>query len=1012
MITKIESNDFTILTKKLIDFLFFQDVRSFQRRLVIVPDLAFKDFLLRQFLLEPSLQMFAGVEILQLNQAVATLFESIEEQRKVVPSFVALSLAIEEKLFNSQFIERSLLLSKYLSGSHEKKERRRIALSDHLAHLFSLYGLYGCSFLRKWENAQDGDFQKELWKEVFCESSSWCPPLHALKEGKPLSSLSDTKIALFGFSYLPIAHLDFFSRMNAHLFHFSFSFSFWEDFLSDKERFSLYKKVENEKQLEELEQYLEENHPLLSNWGKLAKEMLKNLGMIGLIENQELEVYKEREDTTLLASLKNGMLTLEAQSLCDVDDSIQIHSAPSKLREVEALLEQIHNLLKEHSGWNLSDFLILSPSISSYAPYIEMVFGQTGLSYVIDGLELKSVSLLAQGFCQLIDLPLENYSLQAVFSLFENSSFLEKQMFRRDEVDQLHRWFELAEIHEHLEEGINSWEAGIFRLLQGYALIPQSDWQGEYFPIKALGWTDIDLLNRFLTLFFEIQEDLNQLLKPRCFKEWLLLFLSWINKYFSVSLEKDLFAQELQREMQLNANASVFPFSFTSIRRVLDHICMRKKGRKKSGDFNQMTFTSMELGKIVPHRFIACLGLSENAFPKLLEKIPLCALQPTDDYFPTSSDEDKAAFLQLLLQAEDYLILSYERIHPEDHQVQFPSLLIEELDQYVKKEKKSGLKRVHHLDINVALSSSHHSVFFSEKIPLVFQASFREIAIKDLKKFARHPIAFYFQKSLGLFLREKGEDNEKEFFLSHLDKGLLRKNALKKTVEKAVGEIKARGKLPKGIFETAALHVFEQEMQDFYTHLGDFSLSAEEIGSFFLTPGLQENRTHFPPLSIMTSFGQVQIIGELSDVSCQGLLFHGENDLKSWLQCWPLYLIYCCLCKENQKLLLTKDGSCCELLIEDPLLLLKHYIEYFLTALEKPSPLMPYWAKPALTGSRQELLKALQNTVQRSTGIYAEDPYFSYLNRRGSLEELVESLESWQPLFKAAFEPLNLKRGM
>ena len=708
-------NSLDALSGKLAEELFFNSTRPFEKRLVIVPSASIKEYLLYGFAKHPDLQMAAGVQILSLNQALN------EFAQKRIPSFLELSLAIEEKI-SKQDLE-------YLKD--EAKRKKRIpALSDELARLFARYG-----------SAPEG-WQGVLWQELFSESSPWtfCP--------KPARAFRG-KLALFGFSYLPEPILDFFQSLGASFYHLSPCAQFWEDFATAKQK--LKRRLDGD------------DHPLLSNWGKLGRQMLKSLGAYELIEE---EVYQDVEGESLLSSLQRSMLQLDESEEWISDDSLQLHSSTSKLREVEALRD-----LLLQSAVPLRDVGVVCPDIASYAPYIQMVFAK--VPYSIQGLPIHKVSIGVQGFLQLLKLPEESYALSSVIRLMECGPFLEKSGLNRSEIALLKRGFERAEIRRDLSGSPNSWEKGIGRLLSGLAIVPQEGELYDPWPVDGISLTESDAFNRFLVLFDAIQQDLRCLYLEKSAADWMAFFLQIAEKYFQLEWEHEPFFQTI-KSLQLTSHHIT---DFESIRRVLDHLADMPSGSVSTADLQKITFAPLSLGGLPAFRILWCLGMDEGGFPRQEGRSSL-SQQPL---FPPKKDEDRLLFLELFLKAKEKLIFSYQRIDAADSKHQAPSLLIDELEQYLKKRGlPDGMMKVDHAD-----GSSHFSIEEKRPFFVYAQQPIKKqgvVTVRELKKLATHPIRFYFHETLKMFLQDEKDEEEAEFVISGLQKSIVRNQALKSSL--------------------------------------------------------------------------------------------------------------------------------------------------------------------------------------------------------------------------------------
>ncbi len=993
----VSSNDVNHLADALAQEFFSPSSRPFDKRLIIIPHPALKDFLTHRFLSHPALNIAAGMQILPLNQAVL----EIKDFSKRMPSFLELSLHLEAQLQHSDVIEQFPDLVQYLGLDPEIRERRVALLSDALARLFARYGLYGHTFLSKWLNTKG--WQQFLWQTLFSLDTPWAYPLEALKNVGHFSG----KIALFGFSHLSLAHLNFFSTLSTSFYHLSPCALFWQDQASDKQRL--------------FQTHKDESHPLLGNWGKLGRQLLKSLECFQLVEE---EGYQEPKNLNLLNSLKRSLLTLDDSEELIIDNSLQIHSATSKFREVEVLRDTLETLLQMHAdrGDPIAprEICVVCPDIAAYTPYIEMVFSQSSFSYAITGLPLSTTSEAVRGFLQLLHLPEERFALSSLLKCLRCLPLMQKWDFSLEEITELQQWFKQAHIRSRLSEHSNSWEKGIDRLLQGLALIPDENNPSEIWPLACIAHSEIELFNRFLEFFSVLKRDLLLLSSKKTTAEWFAYLVQLAVDYLVIEWEREPFFQELKSLALSCRSLNQQPLEFDSLKRVLNHLAQKPSGDISSSQLQHITFTSLQLGNLGSARVIWCLGLDEEAFPRRDAPSSLCEMTrvKSADYIPLKIDEDRMLFLELLLKAQEYLIMSYQRVHPDDGKHQGPSLLIEELNQYLQKRGQTipcidhptfpfdasyfsadaPIKKWAPSDL---LAARAHYFPHHEPIPFFAPKSLTPdteltLDIRQLKKLARHPLQFYFNETLNMYLHEEQDEEQQDFLISHLRKAALRKKALHASLPQVLNQSKAEGALPQGLFQDVAIQQLEEEVRDLLQELHMFGVRPEQIYSIeFSAACLEQEKTEtlLPPLSINSTF---QIIGKLEDITPKGLLFHGSNDLKSLVKAWPLYLIYRCLNPAHRYLLLTKSGAICEFPLENPHASLAAYLEYYLLAKHTPSPLLPEWAKSLLQGSMEDWKVELHH----------DDPYFDYVKRRDSLFDPQEVFPLWSPKLRNAFAPL------
>lgn len=974
-------NSFDRLGHALAQDLFQSGGSPFTRRLIVVPDAHVKDFLVRLFASTPHLAIAAGLHIVPLHQAIAEIVD-LSVSKLFLPSFLELSLAIEAALSSLDSME----LDRYLGQRGSPLRSRRLpSLADELARVFIDYGLYADDSLTEWllqpERGTKRDWQQELWLQVF--SSGWSYPL-ALLNREIVPKGTYEQIALFGFSYLAPLHMRFFAALEAHFYLFSPCSLFWEDVSSDKERLSLARAWRKSGAPQEGEGYLRSGHPLLGNLGKLGRGFLQTLGAFHLVES---ECYVEAfETSSLLGCIQRSILTLEQTEL-RIDDSIHIHSASSKLREVEILKDALQTLLQTES-LSLSEICVVAPDIALYAPYIEMVFSETALPYVIENASKHSSGSLLS----LLKLPEERYSLKSVTQLLKGEELREKWKFSLEEVAQLCRYFEKAHILEDLSGHANSWEAGLDRLLMGFVL------EGDD-ALPCIPFSDIDLFSRFLEMFSRMQSDLAKLSEMRSLVGWVAFLCELTRTYFTDnSLCETLHA--LRRSCR---TIQEHLFTFESMKRVLLSLSQEKTRRSNSLG-SALTFSSIGARSLTQPRVLWCLGLDEKSFPRGDRASSLCQIEQVSQAKPKRGSLDRFAFLEMLTKTTNRLIFSYERVDPQDNTHQAPSLLIEELNEYVKTHSGgSSIQTTHHpaFPLDPLYFSSDSIVkkwdleefaaaraFYSEEkqIPVPFlngigSENVQSISIRQLKICARNPLQLYFNETLRVFLSEDEDEEKKQFILPAFKSSELRKGSLETSINALLRKAQARGEMPLGIFGSVASSDLVREAQEHVHYLKRFGVSAVNAVTLYQgrIPSIQS--------------GGVPILGELEGVTSQGLLFYGDLSFPSLLRIWPLYLLYLQLESAAPFLLSMKEGRALELRLDNPKQVFEAYIRYFLAVRSRPCFVTSDLIKSVLKGD---------GTVSQKEN---ENPYWDYVKRRGSLPSQEEEMRVWKPLIQEAFIP-------
>ncbi|HEY5259007.1 MAG TPA: exodeoxyribonuclease V subunit gamma [Rhabdochlamydiaceae bacterium] len=949
------SNRLETLADLLKNRLFFSGLKAFEKRVVIVPCESTKSFLIHRFAQDPQLEIAAGMHIVTLDQA-------LDPYLKGVPSFLQLSLALNDLLAHLEDNTLFASLRAYLNPLS-----RIEGFSEELAQIFLRYGLYGGKFLKEWEG--QAGWQQELWKRIFPDRFSY--PYKAA----PAEPLQET-FYLFGHSFFPRLYWQLFK--NSIHFQLSPCQLFWGDVTSDKESARLLRKAA--KGQDELAAYLQDKNRLLANMGKLGRA---SFAYFDEDSCQLEEHYQEGEVNTALEMLQNNVLNL-CESPLTSDASLQLHAAPSKQREVEALLETLYEL-----GAHPKDVIVYAPDIADYVPYIQNVFDGR-LDYAVFDLPLSSKNIFVQGFFHLLSLPHSRFDTVSILKLFSFAPFLEKFGITEEEVRDLHAWVE----QEMILWGVDEEQRNAFltegKMLEGS---PRGTWAHAFdaglwaLAFRSNPFLSPELFGELIHLVKSLKEDFQDVLdhKVQSVAVWMGWLKNLAQKYFSLSSDDVLL---LEAFAQLSMDEVTV--GFKSIERAVKSLLSRKNGAIRASHLEGVRFFSLKSGKALPAQVICLLGMEEESYPRKEVRSSLSEMTTDADYCPTSYDEDRYILLELLLAARSHLIVSYQRISSGDGKAQGPSLCVGELfgKEYpeiihpqlsfdrVHFEKPSFEPLAHFLAAKAYYGPKHATPFFvpefHQKAPLKKTDRAQDILIdlKAMQQLVRHPIQFYLQKTLRIYFTREGQ-HDLEFSYS-----LLKKN------------------LPLGAFKDVALQRLQEEQRDLDESLACFGVKREEIASTFvdLTVSLDEGRT-------------ARIQGTLDGITPEGFIYSGNL-----LRAWPSFLVYLCLLQGKPQLLLTKTQNIKQAPAADPRLLLKEWIAYYELSLENVSPLMPDWADALLSENRERLEKAMASSV--SSFASYQDEILSWLNLREEKMPAAEALiANWREPLHAAFSSFQTWRG-
>jgi exodeoxyribonuclease V gamma subunit len=945
------SNHLEVLAQALKEELF--QGQPLDRRWVIVPNERVKQDLFLRFAHDPLFQIATGFKMITWCEALCRMFPD-------VPSTTELSLKIEAALNDLQDGE---LLAYLQHGGHPRKA----TLCDKMSGLFLQYAMQSEEKLTVW--LEKSGWQQSLWRAVFGSGMPWKNTV-----------FFEGSVYLFHPSQFSPYQLEAFKKMNATCFLFSPCAMYWGDFQTFREQGFLLKRTQPRTR-KELSQYFQTQHPLLANWGRKGRELLSCFE-----DDQWMDVY-EPQSSSLLTAIQTEMLTLSSMDKLS-DGSIQVHSAPSKLREVEVVWEIIQRLPFEPH-----EILVLAPSMHDYAAAVELVFRQRGGPYdfAIFCLEARSKSPLMQGLEYLLDLPRFRFSKESVEKLLFCPPFLKKFNFEIKEVHRLQKWIHEVHVRYDLKgDHAGTWEAGLQRMVE--ALVAAT--REGYLNIE---FSEADLLSRLIEVIQLFQQELKVIAEDAnlSLKEWAKTLRDLTDKFFAADPDEGL-AREFEKLQHMHVEG-LFPFS--SIERILKSLFQQNTGAVQGSHLQAVRFASLEKGALIPAQAIILMGMEEGSFPRQdlpssLQQIPL----------PNRVEEDKYLFLEAFCSAREKFIMTYVRLHPEDGKSQKACPLVEELSHYAHLTthdhpfspfdpayfQGEGFRSYSQQHFETALQKKSKTI--PTGIPILPAMSLSSFDIRMLRKLARHPLQYFLENRLGIDFEWKESDGE--FVLSPLEMARLRKGSLKRPLDELLHEMEKEGKLPVGAFTKVAIQKVKNEIETYHEMLAKLNVRPEEIYSIELKTSCTQPTQIDPQTWIYPALHiqDVVIQGRIDELCPQGLLVHGDESLADQLKAWPVYLIASTL-KLSPCLLLTKKGKISELKVTDGETALQQYIDYAKKALCMPSPLHPKWARGIFK----------EGKIPSAT---EEDDILQWAKARSLLPPSDIWIETWNPTLQEVFREL------
>jgi exodeoxyribonuclease V gamma subunit len=700
------------------------------------------------------------------------------------------------------------------------------------------------------------------------------------------------------------------------------------------------------------------------------------------------------------------------------DDSLQVHVCHSPQRECQVLHDRLLAMLDGDPALRPEDMLVMVPEISLYAPYIEAVFEQDAESerpfipWNLSDISLRDEHPLVRVFLQLLDLPHSRFSHTEILSCLDVPELAARFALDGEAVAQIREWLTEARLRWGLSAahkrqfglpgtGENTWAQVERRLFGGYAL-----GEGELFegiaPIAGVDGTRGEILGRFWRLLSCLSDYAGRLRSPRRASEWQDCLGRLLDDFFGQYEDEEGRIQKIRDALadlagQAGSLDEVLPIAL--VRHWLEQQLgtHTRHGRYFSGG---VTFCGMRPMRSLPFRVICVLGLHDRAFPRREQPAEFDRMReqwrPGD---PRKGTEDRYLFLETLLCARQVLYLSYVGRDIRNNSERQPSVLLRELldyidRQYVVADADAGgspgarLTHVHPLqpfsprDYRgeprsydgdwCAVAQALQQPALPEPAGVDWNRTrlsdmpdpLRTVGLMQLLRFVRHPVRFFVNTRLQVYLREEapGEDDE-TFGLDALQSFSLKQRLLDDYLKgrpTPAHQLSAEGILPHGAFAALA---WEQESQKVQLLTRRLAAYREHPPEQRLVDLLFEDETAEP----FRLAGQIKGIYPVS-----GLLRYRPGTLKGpdILALWLEHLAWCAgegdgdkrstLHGTKEQFTITKTLEPAEAQAH-----LARYLQWYREGLQRPLPLLPgasyAWMRAVSQGGRADPSNAAFN---------------------------------------------------
>lgn len=730
---------------------------------------------------------------------------------------------LEELLVDNRIFPN---LYNYVEGSSQ----RLFQLSDSIAGLFYHYGMNCPLMVASWDKRElyrnadgnilrieDQKWQMLLWNYIFNEKTPYLHISNVLNEvlnsgeryNCEISPFGDCKIVLFGSSFLGESAIKFFNYLSRDIevHHFILTPS------------KIYSGETPVKPLSLLSRF----SGLINGFTSISREP-------GFLK-ERTQFFKDFTGKTLLDQLKQGIKNnslresrgQELIPLQSGDNSLKICRVTGGWREIEVLKDKILTLMDGDNELKLTEIGVVAPEISDYSSYIEgifpdkkiledgaIIYGKRDLPYNIMGIKGGEESPYIRGILALLELPGSDFNRKSMLNLISNPCFMERFSITAntrdlfiETIDNLNIKWGIDGAHKkdlgYSSDDFNTWEHGFKRFLSGIALNREDS---DNIPYNIGDSQGVDAVGTLVHIIRSLYSDLWNLNTLRLNMDEWVLFIETVMESYLKPVKDDLFDERerlsvknqyrnilnLLDDLKELSNFKNRSIPFAVFKSLLKEFIV-KSGSNRGRYLTQgITFSSLKPLRAVPFKHIFVLGLNEDLFPGK-EKIPSYDLRGIYDQKIDLSkrQNDKFAFLELMLSAEESITLFYngkDMVSGEELQ---PSVVINELIEAIElnfdcEDPYKLLVEEHPLHNFSPLYFSDSSTLHSynrrayessvvytagkiepQKIDLREDNSDLEqieLSISDLINFIKNPVKTFFTKGEGIYLEQIGSIEE------------------------------------------------------------------------------------------------------------------------------------------------------------------------------------------------------------------------------------------------------------
>lgn len=392
----------------------------------------------------------------------------------------------------------------------------------------------------------------------------------------------------------------------------------------------------------------------------------------------------------------------------DLDESIQIFANYTELRELEVIKDKILDILSKNIDFKYDDVIVMAPDLTKYYPYIETVFTLQDPSlpvYIVD-INDKNYHKFFKLIEILFELLSNNFNKKDLINLLTSEIIMKKFEFDEKDIEIFLSFFndylwgvdyeDIINYFGNILEKKNESVAGVFDfyieaifLSNTIGYVSSNSYYNSNAFIEYDGRIislNTEIEGNFINIVNKIHYVYNLLLKFYKFSKSshkmseYIEFLEQFFEYFIPDIEdyhKTLIYFRNKIIDFLNpVSEKEFTVNFEIFKKIILNY-LKNYQYSRGWTPGRILFSNMVSLRNIPSKVIAIIGLNDSEFPSDMVKYSFDLTGIDEKSWDRNVREsDKYLFLESILSAKDYLLLSYIGKNPINNKNIAPSILI------------------------------------------------------------------------------------------------------------------------------------------------------------------------------------------------------------------------------------------------------------------------------------------------------------------------------------------------